>query len=365
MQAAPAAPGDAAASEGRFFALDTLRYLFAAVVVLGHACGWVATVPGGGLAVDFFFVLSGFVLSHSLLQAGPDAATPGSFCVARIARLLPMYLLTLSLALLAVTLNGYTVHLDAALWRDLLLLQSVIPTGSPGYNVPAWSISAEFWINVSVFYLVVRMRSAPTAILLTFAGYLMLLDRQILDHAHVQPLALTTAAWWRCMAGLCLGFVAHAAYAWLRRCDAPLSARHRTQLATLVELLLCAAMIQQLFRFDLGSRVVAVALMPVAVVVFALQRGALSRLLSAPLLHPVGNYTYGIYLLHYPLLIIAHQAGLIRQPPEHMTLLQGFAALAAVTLLAMPLYTWFELPAKRALRRALTPRRPDGGPARP
>jgi peptidoglycan/LPS O-acetylase OafA/YrhL len=52
----------------RFTQLDALRFFFAAAVVVVHTLGFKSTLPHGGFAVDFFFILSGFVLSHALIR---------------------------------------------------------------------------------------------------------------------------------------------------------------------------------------------------------------------------------------------------------------------------------------------------------
>lgn len=49
----------------RFYALDGLRGVAAFIVVLFHAWPFFGRIaPGGYLAVDVFFALSGFVLAH-------------------------------------------------------------------------------------------------------------------------------------------------------------------------------------------------------------------------------------------------------------------------------------------------------------
>ena len=65
--------------------LDGIRAVAVLLVIFHHLCSngtfadWPAVAHAlkqGIFGVQIFFVLSGFVLSHSLLQAGPDAATP-------------------------------------------------------------------------------------------------------------------------------------------------------------------------------------------------------------------------------------------------------------------------------------------------
>src|SRR5260221_9245150 len=76
----------------RFVQLDALRFFFAVIVVLVHTIGFRLTLIHGGYAVDFFFILSGFVLSHALICRPVSAA---AFAWARLARLYPLHLVTL------------------------------------------------------------------------------------------------------------------------------------------------------------------------------------------------------------------------------------------------------------------------------
>ena len=64
----------------RLECLDGLRGLLAVYVLLGHMApfavlpGWIQlAVSHGGAAVDVFFVLSGLVITQSLLRAGRHA----------------------------------------------------------------------------------------------------------------------------------------------------------------------------------------------------------------------------------------------------------------------------------------------------
>ena len=59
----------------RFIQLDAMRFFFAVIVVLVHTIGFRLTLIHGGYAVDFFFILSGFVLSHALYSDGSITTT--------------------------------------------------------------------------------------------------------------------------------------------------------------------------------------------------------------------------------------------------------------------------------------------------
>src|SRR5438445_52411 len=76
----------------RFVQLDALRFFFAVVVVMGHTFGFPRTLVHGAYAVDFFFVLSGFVLSHTLIRRPTSLL---EFTEVRFARLYPLHFATL------------------------------------------------------------------------------------------------------------------------------------------------------------------------------------------------------------------------------------------------------------------------------
>lgn len=142
----------------RLDGLTAARGLAAWMVVLFHtraAMPWLpdrvlAALGKGYLAVDFFFLLSGFVIYLSAHRAFEDeglSAAP-AFFRRRLARIYPLYVLMLGLtvafaALLSVTgrdASGYP-------WRELPLhvamLQNWGFTDELSWNHPAWSISTE------------------------------------------------------------------------------------------------------------------------------------------------------------------------------------------------------------------------------
>lgn len=72
-----------------FHTLDSLRGLAAIAIVVFHVTGdW-----GGYLAVDFFLVLSGFILSHKYLYMSDVDSI--SFVGSRLARLYPLHIYSL------------------------------------------------------------------------------------------------------------------------------------------------------------------------------------------------------------------------------------------------------------------------------
>jgi peptidoglycan/LPS O-acetylase OafA/YrhL len=87
----------------RLDSLDGVRGLLALYVLLSHMApfavlpGWVqAATAHGGAAVDTFFMLSGLVITQSLVHSG---GRPIPFLVARLARIFPVFLVVFAMAI--------------------------------------------------------------------------------------------------------------------------------------------------------------------------------------------------------------------------------------------------------------------------
>ncbi len=141
-------------------ALTSLRFLAALWVVLFHyrpylgaeAVGW-SVLDKGYLAVDFFFMLSGFILAHvyrGQIQAG--AYSHGSFVLKRVARVYPMHIVTLAafvaLGLIAPIVGlsiDYPERYDLRFVLPAILMVHAWIGAGEQFNFPSWSISAEFF----------------------------------------------------------------------------------------------------------------------------------------------------------------------------------------------------------------------------
>ncbi|MDP9096087.1 MAG: acyltransferase, partial [Pseudomonadota bacterium] len=145
-------------------ALTSLRGLAAIAVVLQHfsstaqrnASGWIPSiVPHGYMAVDFFFVLSGFIMSYTYLTGFEALGLRafGPFLWKRVARIFP---LGIAITLIVVALGqlvapfGLTglfyslpngAGLGSMIAINLLHLQGLMPEYN--LNDPSWSVSVE------------------------------------------------------------------------------------------------------------------------------------------------------------------------------------------------------------------------------
>ncbi|OHX21635.1 hypothetical protein BI344_03760 [Chromobacterium sphagni] len=141
------------------------------IVFFGHAKTLFA-MEKFQLAVDYFFILSGFVLTHAYKDKLSNSNFLRSFIRDRVARLYPLHLATLFILMF---LNIWFVEITKGQWLEqgwsyqdgrtytlslhLLLLNNIgLTPGGPSWNAPAWSISVEFWINILLAGIALKMR---------------------------------------------------------------------------------------------------------------------------------------------------------------------------------------------------------------
>jgi peptidoglycan/LPS O-acetylase OafA/YrhL len=166
--------------------LTSLRFFFAMMVFVSHLQFFSkedlffhkiydTVFYEGYLGVSFFFILSGFILSLNykdrLLK---KEAVAKEFWIARFARIYPLYLLTLLIAV-PLTLPGIKISLLPSLLKflcNLFLLQSFIPTTAFYYsfNAPSWSISCEmlFYLLFPFIVTIGRQRRAILSVIPVF-----------------------------------------------------------------------------------------------------------------------------------------------------------------------------------------------------
>ena len=153
-----------------FGGINELRGIAAVAVMAFHIrwfTGWDWLAPGAYLAVDVFFVISGFVIAYAY-DGRMGELGAGGFLRRRLIRLYPLFLLGLLLGAVRVGEHAYygvNTHgwLSALAAGALFLPAPPTPWGelfiSP-IDGPGWSLILEVWINVG-FALLYRRLSTP------------------------------------------------------------------------------------------------------------------------------------------------------------------------------------------------------------
>jgi peptidoglycan/LPS O-acetylase OafA/YrhL len=285
------------ATEHRFTALDSLRGISASIIVFVHLEGdaLVKSMPlvkNGGLFVDFFFVLSGFVIASSYGQRLADGFSISSFMLLRLGRIFPLHIFVLLLYLpVALLKGGYSLFdfIDAS-----LLLQVWTPYAWPGHinpwNPPSWSISAEVWTYLlfAIICGISRSIFIPAFALFIPASVIGLLA----FHGPHLDACFAGSGFLRCLFGFSFGVVCYKVWNDLSGMTFSIT------MATVIESIAVTACILSITYSDGTLSMLCPAAFANAVFVFAFQQGLLSNLLRTKFFVLLGAWSYSIYMIH-------------------------------------------------------------------
>lgn len=350
--------------------LTGLRFVAAFLIVLGHfgippSPQFVVNVlTHGFVAVNLFFILSGFILTYS--YAGDDGGLNTSkrnFWAARFARIYPAYLLGFLIAAPAAIQDILQKGGDSP-WSDigffaaaaLALVQSWSSLTVLVWNGPAWSLSVE-----AFFYLLFPF-VAPALLQLTSRG-LAVAALVFWIASLAGPLAALVTAnfdrnFWmfnplvrlpEFLLGIALGKF------WLTRKRGNFD-RYAPYIAAGSTLMLVAFL-----SLDAPESVFmngATAPMMMALIYsLACGRGVLARLLATRPMVLLGQASYSLYLLHWSMWFLITDF-LVNHLERFQTGPSHFAACVVPTIAASILsYLFLEQPANRFLKKALSSRK--------
>ncbi len=382
------------ASHHRYGALDAWRGICACLVTVVHipvAHPWQQAVAFHNmqLFVDFFFVLSGFVIFYAYGDRVRDRASTMGFVIRRFGRVWPLHAAVLAgfVALEVVkAVAGAALHLplDGAPFSDnhsipsllsnLALTQAFNLHGMTTWNGPAWSIGVEFYTYL-VFAAAVLLFGTRPAI---FAALAM---------AGLLGVAAFSEAWlftthdfgfFRCLYGFFTGVLVSML---VRREQAGGRASTKLEIA--------AIGIMGLYIAVTGTDVTSLAaplIFALLVYVFAFEGGVVSRLLKGRAAQALGLWSYSIYMVHMLLFAVLKivftvaakfPGSPLTAPVSHPVklwslgspladaALAGFELAAVIALASLsyryieaPARAWFSALASEAERPAAVRRRP-------
>ncbi|MGH6880262.1 acyltransferase family protein [Hypericibacter sp.] len=345
-----------------FAALAVLLYHFREYVppILGpHAVPVHLLFSAGYLGVDLFFLLSGFIIAYryGATVRGFAGRAYWSYLWARLVRLYPVHLVTLTAMLLLVGLaqafglpiaNPHYYETDDFFKQLLLIAGWAVPI-SRSWNVPAWSISCE-WAAYLVFpalhaltgRLPLRWRSL--ALLLVAHG--LLLSWFALEHPYQGNLAYGLLRLTGCFAIGCF----------LQRLHARKLGQGAPWPSIAATALLVLPGFATLVDF-IGGQSFAVAPILLSVVIYGLamdESRGLGRWLARPVAVYWGQVSYSVYMGHW--IVVAAGWTLIEvldlEPmAPWIATLAMLLQMGLILLFAVLLYHKIELPCRQRMRR--------------
>lgn len=213
------------ASREKLPQLDALRGICAVMVALHHVeFQWPLRMTGlmrhGALFVDFFFVLSGFIIAYNYerIRTAPEL---GRFMWLRFARVYPLHLVMLLVFLGYETAQWWIIQHqqlqlqsppfsdnDAAGFLMNLTLLNGVGLRPLSFNVPAWSISTEFWTYLMFGVIALACAGRPRLRRWTYLG-VVVLSLVFLVAGREQPRLTEDYPYFlpRCVLGFFLGAV--------------------------------------------------------------------------------------------------------------------------------------------------------------
>ncbi len=369
-------------------ALDGLRGVAALLVVFHHVFegfafaeavngvgdGVIGVLNHGYLAVDFFFLLSGFVISYAYDSRWGRGLALGGFFRRRLVRLHPMVVFAAVVGVAAFLAQGGARWDGSGVplsWVMLALLATMlmIPAlpGSPAevrgngemfpLNGPAWSLFFEYVGNVAYALIVRRLPTRVLAVVASLLG-VVLVWMAVGDVARMGMFGvgwtLDGLNFW---CGLVRMLFPYTLGMLLARRFRPVRARGAFVLASVVMAALfavpCLPRSGGVNWNGVFEAVCIVAVFPVLLWLGASERPAGAR--RSALYRLLGDISYPLYIVHYPLFYLFY-ACLVRSGTYSLAgaLWQSAAVVAASLVLAWLALRLYDVPVRRWLsgRRA-------------
>lgn len=292
---------------GRFAFIDALRAVAALSVVLFHAREgkhveiifsrlprWIAAlIQHGNLGVAIFFVLSGFVISHSIYAERVSVRFVGRFMLRRSLRLDPPYWIAIGISLGFAFLSAKivpdkeTLHVSLGqITAHLFYLQDIL--GYQSINAVFWTLCLEvqFYLVYVILLAIARndpdvpMQGRGVVMVFAIAAIVSLLWPMDLVTSDVWP-----GSFWRLWHAFLLGVGAY--WSWRNPALIPFFTAYVLAVA--------------LPSFVLGNAFSIVCIVTACVILAAAMTGQIFFALNCSWLQFLGVVSYSLYLTHNPI----------------------------------------------------------------
>jgi len=329
------------------------------------------------LMVDLFFIMSGFIMLHvygESFSKSLNGKNFGAFIKARFARLYPLHLFTLLVAILLFYVSTTPVDSVSVRVNDLMAIPTnLLMLHSCGFhdiftwNVPSWSISAEWWAYM-VFPFLALLLSKNKRVGLFVIGFLAitlyfsivyLLPRtnpfapEIPYLSHDLDVTFDFG-YLRGIAGFMMGMLVYIGYQ-----NKKISSLFSKDIVGLC----CILVLLVLMHLGLND-LVYIPIFMLVVLCFSTNEGFIAKMCSYKSLQYLGDISYSIYMVHALIIFYAGDYFLqtlgitfknnkVHQVPFYTGLLASILFLLIVIVISSITYYLIEKPCRRWLNKKL------------
>ncbi|PCJ38662.1 MAG: hypothetical protein COA81_12505 [Alphaproteobacteria bacterium] len=284
-----------------FFHMDVIIFYRDLGSLIPHDQSGIIT--RGYLWVDFFFILSGFIITHvygGLFAGQYNHRTIFHFIWARFSRIYPLHIFTLALLVLfsgivplllpeVMDSSWYSYFDWAALPSNIMLTNAMNQHVYLSWNIVSWSIGAEWWTYVAgISLLTLLARKSVFASLLTIIIAASLLILMVYWYPGKSLDITFDYGFFRCLFEFAIGvglyqlFQRGYAARWLKRDE--------------IFLLIFLAIVA-VFHWGLNDLWV-IPLFGLMVLALGHNKSTVGRILNMPILSYLGKISYSVYLMH-------------------------------------------------------------------
>jgi peptidoglycan/LPS O-acetylase OafA/YrhL len=362
--------------------LTPLRGIAALLVVIFHCNlmvtsflppGYTSIISMGWIWVDFFFVLSGFILAYVYSQDFKykfSKSNYWNYIKARFARIYPLHFFTLILALAGVlVIRSFADGLDpffadmldpTATPASLLLLQGMNLYSAAPLNTPSWSLSTEWWMYM-VFPFLVPFFSKTKLSGKVFIFLLIAVSYYLIMY-YLGPIAapfpggpptinvVADYGFFRCAAGFFLGMLTYEFYS--------SGSMKKVFESDLIFILLSVGCLIGM-HYAIHELLI-VLFFPFLILAAAYNESRVKKILDLRPLQRLGDWSFSIYMVHVPIIYFfwiidiknnpkyfADFMTLVQTPPDYELGLVRLLIIVPATLVTAALtYYYIEIPTR-------------------
>lgn len=276
------------------FSKNTSQYPFYVYLRWFYESGW--------NFVDLLFVISGFVAIYTYAQDIFDKKIGAKdFVLRRFIRLYPLHILTLLFVTFLLFYRGvlgfapfvFQVNNVYHFVLNVLLLHGGVVTSDLSFNAPSWVVATEFWISI-IFFVIVSKTTFRYGFFLCMVFFGLLIIK------NNSELPILNGHMARGLVGFFLGCITY-----------KINQQKGRVLVFCIIALVCGIIFDVLFhdRFFPPEGINSLPMLIYSLlIIFALRFRVLAHLLSLQPLLFIGNLSYVIFLIHFPIQILIDTA---------------------------------------------------------